>query len=355
MIVFIGVKMHAKPIPPFKKWIAPMLFVLALGYVTLTYQPAATSTAFHGSTMGTTWSVVIVDPTDISTQKEIQDQLDEVNRLMSTYLPDSEISRFNRHDTSPFPISPLTETVIQSSIDIHKMSGAAFDITVGPIVNAWGFGFPPPINPPTEINPTEFQEFVGMQYFILSDHQIQKSHPDVRIDLSAIAKGFAVDQVVSHLESLGFENFLVEVGGELASRGQKWDRDWLVAIEEPQKERGQYTSIIPLTNQAMATSGDYRNYKEIDGVRVSHTIDPRSWSPITHSLASISVIAPTAMQADGWATALNVLGEEDALKIAEEYNLPIYMLIRENDGTFRARSNSAFESIQNSYSVLESQ
>lgn len=333
-----------KPMYTLRNVILPAIFVSALFYVTL-FRSAPPVSKYYGQVMGTTWSAIIRTPQSSEIQQGIQDTLDTVNIQMSTYQPDSEISRFNRHDSTTFEISPETQQVIATGLDIHQQSNKAFDITIGPLVNAWGFGFPPSLKIPTEEELTEYQYFVGSQYLTLSKTTIQKADPRTQIDLSAIAKGFAVDQVASYLKAQGLEHFLIEVGGEIYAQGQKEEGPWIVAIEQPQQDQGSVQILFPLHNQALATSGDYRNYKERDGRRYSHTIDPRTSSPIEHRVASISVIADNVMAADAWATALNVVGEEEAFRLAEEYDLAIYVLIREEDEQFRARSNAAFAEI----------
>lgn len=332
--------MEAKPLYSTRKLLLPALFVMALFWVTWNRRP--TTTAYYGQAMGTTWSVQIADPPTGDIQSEIQKQLNIVNALMSTYQPDSEISRFNRTDTQPFKISTQTQDVLSMAMTLFEDSNGAFDITVGPVVNAWGFGFPPSLKNPTESDLEEMREYVGSNHLTLSEQTVLKDNPNTKIDLSAIAKGYAVDNVSKRLLEMGFTNFLVEVGGEIYAHGKKDNSSWMVGIEQPQQKQGSIQLILPLENAALATSGDYRNYKERDGVRYSHTIDPRTLNPISHNVASISVVANSVMESDAWATALNVLGEEEAFRLAEEYNLAIYMLLREENGQFRPRTNAAF-------------
>ena len=332
--------MEAKPLYSTRKLLLPTLFVMALFWVTWNRRP--TTTAYYGQAMGTTWSVQIADPPTGDIQSEIQKQLNIVNALMSTYQPDSEISRFNRTDTQPFKISTQTQDVLSMAMTLFEDSNGAFDITVGPVVNAWGFGFPPSLKNPTESDLEEMREYVGSNHLTLSEQTVLKDNPNTKIDLSAIAKGYAVDNVSKRLLEMGFTNFLVEVGGEIYAHGKKDNSSWMVGIEQPQQKQGSIQLILPLENAALATSGDYRNYKERDGVRYSHTIDPRTLNPISHNVASISVVANSVMESDAWATALNVLGEEEAFRLAEEYNLAIYMLLREENGQFRPRTNAAF-------------
>ena len=332
--------MKAKPLYSTKKLLLPAIFVATLFWVTWSRRPK--TTPYYGQAMGTTWSVQLADSPKGNVQEVIQSQLNIVNILMSTYQPDSEVSRFNRSGTEPFEISKDTALVIQAAMDMHQKSEGAFDITIGPVVNAWGFGFPPSLKEPTEEFIQSLKDRVGSNHLTLTGGTLQKDTAYTEIDLSAIAKGYAVDKVSRALLELGYENFLVEVGGEIYTRGTKAGDPWLVGIEQPTTEQGVVQLVVPLDNSALATSGDYRNYKIKDGVRFSHTIDPRTLKPVAHNMASISIIAPTVMEADAWATALNVMGEEEALRLAEAHDLGLFMLLREEDGTFRSRSNAAF-------------
>ena len=332
--------MKVKPLYSTKKLLLPAIFVLGLFWVTWSRRPK--TTPYYGQAMGTTWSVQLADAPSGNVQEVIQTQLNIVNALMSTYQPDSEVSRFNRNNTNPFDISKDTALVIEAALDIHQKSNRAFDITIGPVVNAWGFGFPPSLKEPTEDSLLALKESVGSDKLTLTGTTLTKTNDNTRIDLSAIAKGYAVDKVASALLELEYNNFLVEVGGEIYTHGTKKGAPWLVGIEQPTQEQGVIQLIVPLEDAALATSGDYRNYKIKDGIRRSHTIDPRTLEPIAHNMASISIIAPTVMEADAWATALNVVGEEEALRLAEAHDLGLFMLLREEDGTFRSRSNAAF-------------
>ena len=323
-----------KPLYSLKRLILPMIFVTALFWVTLSRKPVVST--YYGQAMGTTWSVVIpsTEKNKQDLQQIIQQELNNVNMLMSTYHPDSEISRFNRHDTTVFDISTETALVIKTGLKLSSKTNGAFDITIGPAVNSWGFGFPPSLQQPSTDQLRSLAEYVGYDLLELHGNSIRKIHTNTQIDLSAIAKGFAVDQVVRSLNNMGYSNFLVEVGGEIFTRGVNGEKAWIVGVEQPSETEIGIQISFPLMDKALATSGDYRNYKEVNGQRYSHTINPRSLRPIEHNVASISVITDSVMMADAWATALNVMGEDEAFRVAEEYDLAIYMLIRESDGTF---------------------
>ena len=298
-----------------------------------------------GSKMGTTYHITVVadQPAPDDLAERIDAALDVVDLSMSTYKAESEISKFNALpiDTSQ-QISADFAHVLKVSETVWRQSNGAFDPTVGPLVDLWGFG---PV-PGDDVVPADDQidralASTGFQHMQLSEGQISKTSP-VRLDLSAVAKGYAVDLVADLLEMLALPDYLVEVGGEMRLGGSNTQgKPWRIAVEQP-SVIPQVQRIIELGDVAMATSGDYRNYFKVDGVRSSHTIDPRTGRPITHSLASVTVLAPTCAEADAWATALSVLGAEQGLAVAEQLNLPVYMLVNVESG-FKAVSSSAFD------------
>jgi thiamine biosynthesis lipoprotein len=308
---------------------------------------------FGGASMGTTWSVKLaspdVDPANLqSISDAIQAELDEVVALMSTWEPDSEISRFNAlRSTEPFHISPETVTVVQAALETSRLSNGAFDITVGPLVEAWGFGSRQrPDDPPNEAVLASLRESVGYTLLDLDPGSgtLRKRREGVEVDLSAIAKGYGVDRVASRLDALGYHDWLVEVGGELRTAGRKLDGSvWRVAIEQPDVAGRAIHLALPLEDRAMATSGDYRNFYEAEGVRLSHTMDPRTGRPITHGLASVTVIDTSTMRADALATALDVLGPEAGYALALERGLAVHLIIRTGDDGFMTRSTPAFD------------
>jgi thiamine biosynthesis lipoprotein len=311
---------------------------------------------FIGPTMGTTYSVKLVAP-DLTPEahaelgRSIESELERVNELMSTYRPDSELSRFNRLDsTEPYPISPETFEVFEVAQAVSERSGGAFDVTVGPLVAAWGFGATDrPPRPPAPEELAALRQKVGYQRLRLHSDEgaISKSHPDTWCDLSAIAKGYAVDRVAEAISSRGHESFLIEVGGELAGRGTKrGGQPWRVGIERPDNVQRVTHEVVELRDRALATSGDYRNYYEVDGRRISHTIDPRQGRPIRHSLASVSVIHESAVWADALATALNVMGAEEGLGWAELHEVAALFLVRTRSGDFRELATKRFEALR---------
>ena len=313
--------------------------LLSLAWIT-GCQPAETVTLITGKTMGTTYrvSILLTNPSEQlqSTETSIKKELEKINRLMSNYDFDSELSRFNVSNQSrPFFISPETLEVVQFSLFLARVTGGAFDPTVGPLVDLWGFGPPGSIRaPPTEKSLQETLQIVGYEALVLDANTFALSAQDKRrLDLSAVAKGYAVDQISKLLDRAGYSNYLVEIGGELRSKGTKQeDLPWRVAVELPERLRGSVYKTLPLINQAIATSGDYRNYFQYEQKHFSHTIDPRTGSPVTHSLTSVTVLADSAMEADGWATALSVLGPVEGAALADQRGVAALMLVRDGSG-----------------------
>jgi thiamine biosynthesis lipoprotein len=268
---------------------------------------------------------------------------------MSTYQPSSELSQFNSsRATEPFPVSAETLQVFAEAQRISAATGGAFDITVGPLVNLWGFGpNAKPLMIPADEEVERLRPRIGWSRIEVDTalSTIRKSEPEMYCDLSAIAKGYAVDRVAEGLAALGLADTMVEVGGEVRTRGRNAAGEpWRIAIERPDTAQRAFQEVVPLSDLAMATSGDYRNFYEQDGVRFSHTIDPRTGRPIQHRLASVSVIDPVCMRADGYATALMVLGEEEGFKLAEEQGLAALFLVRKGDG-FEERATAAFKTL----------
>lgn len=305
--------------------------------------------AFGGSTMGTTFTVKVASPAAgvSGLEKEIDAAFAKINRELSTYLEDSDLSRFNRHrGTDWFPISDDCVRVFEKALEISRASGGAFDVTVGPLVNLWGFGPEERDRAmPSDREIRERMAAVGYEKIAvrLSPAAARKSVPGVYCDLSAIAKGFAVDKVAELLEARGLENFMVEIGGEVRAKGKNdLGGPWRIGVEQPDAKPGMVRTIVRISGYSMATSGDYRNYFEHDGIRYSHTIDPRSGRPVTHKLASVTVIHRSSMVADGMATAINVLGPEAGYEFAVQQGLPALMIVRDAGG-FADRMTPGFE------------
>ncbi|WP_246156286.1 FAD:protein FMN transferase [Thiohalocapsa marina] len=313
--------------------------------------------ALQGSTMGTTYSVQVTGPLPPpagaehdpeALQRRIDALLEQINAMMSTYRPDSELSRFNAAATTDwFAVSPELAQVVATAQSISRASDGAFDVTVGPLVNLWGFG--PELD--TDLPPSQARidaTLARTGYQLLEVRQappaLRKAHADVYVDLSAIAKGYGVDRVAALLTELGYDNALVEIGGELRGQGVRGPaRPWRIAVERPQADGPRRVfRVVQLRNLGMATSGDYRNFFELDGVNYSHTIDPATGRPVHHQLASVTVLAEQCMLADAWATALLVLGPERGLERAESLGLAALLIERQGEA-LSAQSTPAFD------------
>lgn len=319
--------------------------------------------ALEGKTMGTTYHIKYIDDGSLETLPKpevVQQQLDTllkmVNNEMSTYQKNSQISEFNhsRQIDTPFAVSHDFATVVTEAIRLNKVTEGALDVTVGPLVNLWGFGPDKRLNKaPSAEQIAEKAQVVGIEKIAVitenGNSALIKKVPELYLDLSSIAKGFGVDKLAEHLEKLGLQHYLVEIGGELRGKGNNLQgQPWRIAIEKPEFAQGTASQItVPLHNLGMATSGNYRNYFEDEqGNRLSHIIDPKTLRPISHNLASITVFAPTTMTADGLSTGLFVLGAEKALEIAEREKLAIFLIIK-NGQNYETKMSSAFEKLIN--------
>lgn len=317
--------------------------------------PVSGVVTFGGQTMGTTYTVKYVPPhRGILGMPEAvtESALVAVNESMSTYDPNSEISKFNAVlPDQRVPLSPEFLEVLVLSQRIHDQSNGAFDITVGPLVNLYGFGAAAQDEPPSERQLKSVSERVGMKWLELDveARTLEKLREGVELDMGAIAKGYGVDQVARALEKLQITQYMVEVGGEIRIRGKKKDgAPWRLAIESPTRgeRRIHATLSLPESGAALATSGDYRNFREIDGKVVSHTFDPRTSRPTPRRTASVSVVRPTAAEADGLATALSVLTPDEAIDLANQHGWAALLLVHsDSGGDFSEKKSRAFEEI----------
>lgn len=303
-----------------------------------------------GPTMGTSFNIKYFpsgasEPAAAEVQAEVEGLLAKVNDLMSTYKEDSELSRFNRADVNDwFPVSEETAEVVDLALEISRETQGAFDVTVASLVDLWGFGPSYRIDEPPAAEAIAAElERVGFASLQVrhSPPALLKESP-LTLDLSAVAKGYAVDLVAEYLSGVGISSYMVEVGGEIRAKGTKpGQQPWRIAIESPTAGQRSVQRIIELGDIAVATSGDYRNYFEQDGKRYSHTIDPVTGYPITHGLASVTLLSETAARADALATALNVMGPERALAFADANGVPALLIVKGADG-FVELSSQAF-------------
>jgi len=308
--------------------------------------------ALNGASMGTTWHVKL-DPRALAEERlaqGIQGTLDRIEARMSTYRPDSELTRFNRaHSREWFAVSAETARVVAEALRIARLTDGAFDISVGPLVELWGFGadfhadeVPAQDRIEAALAHTGYQKIsVRVQ-----PPALRKSDPLLQIDLSGIAKGYAVDAVAAYLDDAGIQDFMVEVGGEVRAQGHNpAGRDWRIAVEKPISRERAVERVISLRDQGMATSGDYRNYFVSGGVRYSHTIDPRTGWPVRHHPASATVVHDSTMTADGLATAMLVLGRKRGLALARREALAVLLIERDEQG-LREFTSEAFRRLQ---------
>jgi thiamine biosynthesis lipoprotein len=300
--------------------------------------------------MGTGYSVKVPRPPaglDGETLKAgVEGVLKGAVDLISTYEPDSELSRLNRNPSTDWiPVSPELLSVIAEGQRISALSGGAFDITVGPLVNLWGFGPEPKAD--AVPSPESIRAALGRVGYAKielreSPPAVRKARGDLYIDLSALGEGYGADRLADWLESKGATDYLAGIAGTMRVRGRNAKgQPWGIAIEEPSEDRRSVQRVLPLTDRAVSTSGDYRNFFKEGGRRYSHHIDPRTGASVAHRLASTTVVLPgtpgSAMRADGLATALIVLGESRGPALAESQRLSAYFIVREDSG-FRERA-----------------
>lgn len=303
-----------------------------------------------GPTMGTTYTVRIVSPGEISAHDVrvlIEQELSVVDATMSGYREDSELSRFNASgSTAWFEVSESLATVVKAALEVRAESGGAFDVTIAPLVDLWGFG--PSGNEgaslPTEAELAAVRESVNgtRLHARESPPALRKDAAEIEIDLNGIAPGYAVDRIAARLDALALKHYMVDVGGEIRVRGRNKEGElWRIAVERPRDRDRQAFAALRLDGESVATSGEYRHFVLRDGQRYSHTIDPRTGSPIRHSLASVVVVHPRAMYADAWATAYNVLGPREGYELAMRLSMPVMFIIEEH-GALKATMTPAF-------------
>jgi len=303
----------------------------------------------NGLTMGTTYTIKIKTKNNVnkgSIRDDIEEILSKINQSMSTYIKESELSIINRSNSSDWQsVSNDLFTVINHAKKISKKTEGAFDITIGPLVNLWGFGSNKLENkiPSDEIIKL-VKENTGFQKILLdkTHMKILKSNPNLYIDLSSIAKGFAVDRIALYLDEKRFKNYLIEIGGELIAKGENAEKKvWQIGIENPNNNNDTIKHVIQLKNMAMATSGNYKNYFEKNDISYSHIIDPSTGKPVEHKLVSVTVLNHSAMNADALATGFMVLGTKKTLSLANKLKIPIYLIIK-NDKYFEEKYNDYF-------------
>ena len=295
-----------------------------------------------GQAWGTTYQIKLITGQDGFDEAAFEAAVDaalvDVDEKLSNWNPQSEVSRFNGAATpEQVALSPMFNTLMQVAGDVHTRSDGFFDVTLAPVIELWGFGAAGGApgddrTAPSDLEIAGAMAMVGQKSVLDHDFtaaQMRKRNPDATVFLSALAKGAGIDAIHTSLSDLGYDNYLIEVGGDLIAMGPGPSGDgWRIGVERPGIGPRPPHEVVPLSDIAMATSGDYRNYFEHDGVRFSHIIDPRVGRPITHRTASVTVLAETAAMADAWATALLVAGEEAGMAIAERENIAALFITR---------------------------
>jgi FAD:protein FMN transferase len=312
---------------------------------------------FDGPTMGTTYSVTVTRLPDGVKRETLQEAIDAilsaVNRHLSTYDPASEISAFNAsRSTAEMAASPMLHAVAGISREVSAASGGAFDITVAPLVRAWGFGGGQAAGtavPDRELL-DRIKPRIGYQKLVqpVGRRALQKAVPELELDVAGIAPGYAVDLIAERFEALGVRDYLVELGGEVRARGRSpAGRPWRVAVEAPVGGEPRPYALVELDRMSASTSGDYRDFRVTAGRRYSHTIDPRSGAPVNHQMASVCVLHRSAAYADAYATALMVLGPEQGYELATRLGLAALFIEHDvSGGGFHERVTPRFEQLR---------
>jgi thiamine biosynthesis lipoprotein len=308
----------------------------------------------EGRTMGTTYQITVVSDSSQGVgglKEKIDARLDEINRVFSTYIKDSEISRFNAWNRAgeKFQVSTDFMKVMRVGRRIYQLSEGAWDGTVNPLVNLWGFGpTRKEIRMPPAADIKALLPEVGFSHIEIKEPNfLVKNLASVTLDLNSIAKGFAVDEVAKLIAAAGFKNYLVEIGGEVYATGVRRDGGkWRVGINLPRKDAAinAVYKVVSISNKAFATSGDYRNFIELNGVRYSHVIDPRTGYPVSNGVVSVSILADDCTLADGLATAVMVMGAEKGVELVNHLqNVECFVAVQKADGNLIDYYSSGFK------------
>ncbi len=333
-----------------RRYIYPALVLLAaaLFYWHSPQEPPVEMATLTGSTMGTTYSIT-ASAAEVSKQlaDRVEQRLEELENIFSTWRQDSEISRFNTYRNSDwFSCSAELAQVVDEAIRIHRLTGGAFEVTLGPLIERWGFGKEEITTPPSDEELASLMESVGTRHLEarMDPPAIRKRHPETSINLSGIAKGYAVDDLANLLGKPELSAFMVEIGGEVRTKGGNGDRPWRIAIARPQTGEPRAQRIVEINTAAIATSGGYQNSLELLDQRYIHILDPASGKPVKSQTASVTVIdKESTMRADALATALMVMPAEDALRLADEQGIAVHLILLDENGELAARSSVAFD------------
>jgi thiamine biosynthesis lipoprotein len=311
-------------------------------------------TSFGGPTMGSTYAIKYITSADkaINYQAQTDSILEKFNEALSTYRPDSEISKFNNGHAVAFQL-PFFYPVLKKAQEVYQASGGAFDPTVGPLVNAWGFGTGKERKAPGQARIDSLKNFIGFDKITFDEQSVQKQKEGVYIDFNAIAPGYAADILGRFLEGKGIQDYMIEVGGEVLCKGKNGEgKYWTIGINNPEYEQkggDVLQAIVQMNDRALATSGNYRNYYEQDGKKYAHTIDPKTGYPVQHSLLSVSVFAKDCITADAYATVFMVIGREKAMEfLNNDEELDAFFVYADDKGNLQTYTTEGIKQyIQN--------
>lgn len=316
-------------------------------------KPGSAVLELTGTTMGTRYSIVAVDHDGTVDKAQLQAAVDRslarINMLMSNWDASSEVSVFNASSsTAPVTVSPELAQVVAAAEHVHAQSDGYFDITLGPVIEAWGFGAPAGLSSAPEAHTVaNVLTSVGQSKLSVSGTTLQKSDPATQMYLSSIGKGFGVDYVAAAVADLGLQDFMVEIGGDLYVSGKNRDAtSWQIGIESPDLLSADVFDVAKASNMGLATSGDYRNFFEENGTRFSHILDPKTGRPVTHNTTSVTVLADNAMLADAWATGLLAMGAGKGVELADELNLAALFIERDGEGDHITTATRGFTALQ---------
>ena len=303
---------------------------------------------FTGEAQGTYYAITYYEKDGKNYQKEIDSLLKAFDQSVSLWIPNSLISRVNNNDTSVI-LDEHFISIFKLSQEVSKKTDGAFDITIGPLVNAWGFGFTDKIKIDKNIIDS-LLTYVNYEMVSLEENKIKKENPNIKLDFNAIAQGYSVDLIGEFLESKGIKNYLIDIGGEVLGHGTKPnEQPWIVGIQKPTMDKlGEYEvqSKVQLVDKTLVTSGNYRKYYEKDGKQYSHTINPKTGYPVTHSLLSVSVLADDAATADAYATGFMVMGLEKSLQfLADNKNLDAFFIYSDKNGNLQTFATDGINEI----------
>ena len=332
-----------------------LIFIICISFFSCS-QNKYYDAQLKGNTMGTYYVIDLLHVQKKikikNIEKVVLDTLVKVNKILSNWDKNSEISTINQlNKTTPIKISDELNEVFKTANKINIKSNGFFDITLDPIIELWGFGYKKQIQKvPTELQIKNTLSLVGQRSLINLDYknnELRKINKNVKINLSSIGKGFGIDLIGKKLDEIGIRNYLINIGGDILTKGyNKKEENWVIGIENPNLNEKLIKEIVNISNKGLATSGDYKNFFSRSGVRYSHIINPNTGKPITHKTKSVTVIHESSMKADGWATALLALGRVDGLKLAKKENIAV-LFIDKIDGKLKKFKSNKFLNLNN--------